>query len=152
MRSLKTYEEKRPARTVEPPPVVCCPQQGLIREYSIQEHLAKKAGWHEDFRFADEGVALSFVFPKGMQFSGKESRLAVETEDHPVAYMSWEGEIPDGYGAGTLKLVEHGSLEILDRSKDKMRLRILDGSRRGTYQWVRSAKSPRQWFVRRVED
>lgn len=79
-----------------------------MRKFTIQEHRAKKAGLHYDWRLEKDGIAKSFVMRKLLKDGDKF--LAIPVEDHRVDYMEWEGTIPDSeYGAGTVKLYTKGT-------------------------------------------
>lgn len=95
-----------------------------MNKYVMQEHNAKKAGKHIDFRIDINGKAASWAvkhWPKNIY----EKRLAVKQPDHAVGYMSWQGVIPSGeYGAGTVKIKKEGDLELLDHAPDKLKFRI----------------------------
>jgi len=117
---LKKYTEKRNfEKTLEPMPTSFegrkrdtkdgLRQAGSTkRKFTIQEHKAKRAGLHYDWRLEKGGVAKSFVCRKLLKDGYKF--LFIPAEDHPVSYMEWEGTIPDGeYGAGTVKLYTKGT-------------------------------------------
>lgn len=116
---LKEYKKKRDfEKTAEPssapyenenkPEKDGLRRTGLLkRKFTIQEHKAKKAGLHYDWRLEKDGVAKSFVVRKEIKDGDKF--LFIPVEDHPVDYMEWEGTIPDGeYGAGTVRVYAKG--------------------------------------------
>src|ERR1700751_4772986 len=100
---LATYRRKRSAdRTPEPVPDtdrVSSGGTGGGNSFVIQEHHATALHW--DFRLERDGVLVSWAVPKGLPLDPKTNHLAVHTEDHPMEYATFEGEIPKGeYGGG----------------------------------------------------
>src|SRR3982750_1348735 len=78
--------------------------------FVVQEHDASRLHW--DLRLEHEGTLASWALPRGVPDHPKENRLAVHTEDHPLEYLEFEGEIPKGeYGGGTMKVWDRGTFE-----------------------------------------
>ena len=117
--SLKKYQQKRKfTKTPEPKgaPRLAPLARGL-RRFVIQEHHATNL--HYDFRLESEGVLKSWAVPKNLPKIKGPKRLAIQTEDHPVDYINFEGEIPEGnYGAGKVKVWDSGNYEIRNQKSE----------------------------------
>ena len=88
------------------------PAEQTAPRFVIHEHSATRLHW--DLRLERDGVLASWAVPKGLPPAPKENHLAVRTEDHPLEYVDFHGEIPKGeYGAGTMKIWDSGTYEAL---------------------------------------
>ncbi|AZQ68484.1 DNA ligase D [Silicimonas algicola] len=113
MARLDRYHGMRDfAATPEPDGSGVSATGGLAPAYSIQNHDATRLHW--DLRLEWDGVLLSWAITRGPSLDPGEKRLAVETEDHPLDYLTFEGTIPEGnYGAGTVMLWDIGHWQPL---------------------------------------
>ena len=123
--TLKAYEKKRDfRRTPEPPPEKTRKnREGLA--YVIQKHRASHL--HYDLRLEEKGVLKSWAVPKEPPRAEGIRRLAVETEDHPLGYEDFEGDIPEGeYGAGRVEIWDSGTYEAEETTSGK-RVVLING-------------------------
>ena len=155
MSGLSEYRRKRDAaRTPEPVP----PQsdddlpRGNDDTFVIQEHHARRLHW--DVRLERLGVLVSWAVPRGLPAAPGDIRLAVHTEDHPMEYATFEGDIPRGeYGAGKMIIWDRGRYETLKWSDREVAV-VLHGQRvNGRYVFFRSGRdaADRDWMVRRSD-
>ena len=123
--ALAVYLGKRDAsRTPEPMPSGA-PGASAGRSFVIQEHHARNL--HYDLRLEHDGVLASWALPRGVPTDPATNRLAVRTEDHPLEYATFEGEIPAGeYGAGTVSIWDQGSYELEKWREDEV-IAVLQG-------------------------
>ncbi len=121
--------------------------------FVIQEHHARAL--HYDLRLESGGVLKSWAVPKGIPQTSGERRLAVQTEDHPYDYASFEGTIPKGqYGAGTVKIWDKGHFEPKLWEKDKIEFTLNGQTLKGRYVLVRlkKAKEDNAWLLLKGKD
>ncbi|MGD0160092.1 MAG: DNA polymerase ligase N-terminal domain-containing protein [Candidatus Bathyarchaeia archaeon] len=112
--------------------------------YVIQKHAATHL--HYDLRLEMDGVLKSWAIPKEPPIESGVRRLAVQVEDHPMAYATFEGTISEGeYGAGTVEIWDKGSYKMLDRKEDKFILEIKGEKLKGPYVLVRF-KNKKNWL------
>ena len=124
---LERYRSMRdPKATPEP----FTGSEGTGNSFVIQEHHASRL--HFDLRLENEGVLVSWALPKGVPESGGKNHLAVQTEDHPLDYLTFEGTIPKGqYGAGEMTIWDHGTYELEKWINGKEVIATLTGSEGG---------------------
>ncbi len=106
--SLREYARKRRFDgTPEPSGEGASKRRGKRPIFVVQLHHARAR--HYDFRLEVDGALKSWAVPKGPSLRAGEKRLAVEVEDHPLAYARFEGDIPEGnYGAGHVDVFDQG--------------------------------------------
>jgi bifunctional non-homologous end joining protein LigD len=168
-RSLDPYAAKRKfTRTPEPAPRLADARRGPLL-FVIQKHAARRL--HYDFRLELDGVLKSWAVPKGPSLDPSDKRMAVETEDHPFDYASFEGIIPEKeYGAGNVIVWDCGvyspdegqQYSFDDRREAEARLRtelangklsfFLRGEKlKGSFALVRTSTS-KQWLLIKHKD
>src|SRR3954464_818272 len=129
--------------------------------FCVQKHLASHL--HYDFRLEYKGVLLSWAVPKGPSLDPKTKRLAMHVEDHPIEYGTFEGVIPEGYGAGIVMLWDQGTwtpqVDDVDAALKKGDLKFtLDGFKlKGSWVLVRTGGrypggGDRSWLLIKHKD
>src|SRR4051794_30391878 len=147
---LAEYERKRDfGKTDEPAPKRRRGKKAAPR-FVVQEHSARRLHW--DLRLEHEGVAASWAIPNGIPEDPKENRKAVHTEDHPLEYLDWEGEIPKGeYGAGTMTIWDSGTYELEKWEAGKVMVEFHGERLQGRYALFRAGKAEKDWMIHRID-
>jgi len=148
---LKDYRAKRdPARSPEPTGSRKRRKQPAAPRFVVQEHHAARLHW--DLRLEHDGALASWAVPNGIPQDPKRNRKAVRTEDHPLEYLDFHGEIPEGqYGAGTMTIWDQGTYEA-EKWRDDEVIAVFSGERlRGRYALVRAGKDHKDWLMHRMD-
>lgn len=105
---------------------------------------------HWDFRLERDGVLVSWAVPKGVPPDPAVNHLAVPTEDHPLSYIDFEGDIPPGhYGAGHVSVWDTGTYECLKWSGSEVMV-VLHGRRvQGRHVLFRTGD--KAWMIHRMD-
>src|SRR5207237_6420621 len=112
-----------------------------LPRFVIQEHHATRLHW--DLRLERDGVLASWAVPNGIPESPDENRKAVHTEDHPLEYLDFHGEIPKGnYGAGTMTIWDRGTY-VPEKIEDRKVMAEFHGERvHGRYALFQTGPDP----------
>jgi bifunctional non-homologous end joining protein LigD len=126
---------------------------GAGGRFVVQEHHATRLHW--DLRLEHDGVLASWAIPNGIPPHPAENRLAVHTEDHPLEYLEFHGEIPKGqYGAGTMTIWDTGTFETHKWEERKVEVTFhgerLTG-RYGLFAIGRDAETKNDWMIHRMD-
>jgi len=147
---LSTYRSKRDlSRTPEPAPGHATDGQPGGR-FVIQEHSATRLHW--DLRLEHDGTLSSWAVPNGIPDDPAQNRKAVRTEEHPLEYLDFEGDIPKGnYGAGTMRIWDRGTFELEKWEERKIMLTFHGDRVRGRYALFQTGSDPRDWMIHRMD-
>ena len=119
-------------------------EPGKFYDMVAQAHAADRAGLHTDYRIGDPGTGLlSWALPRGIPAPG-EKRLAVQQPVHAHAYADFEGEIPEGYGKGTVTTERRGRILVTRNSPGVIQFTV--DSRRPERYTLRQT-GDRQWLL-----
>jgi len=142
--SLEEYWAKRDfTKTPEPRGEV---ETGEGKRFVIQEHHASSLHW--DLRLERDDVLKSWAVPKGPPEQKGVRRLAVQTEDHPIAYLGFEGVIPEGeYGGGTISIWDRGEYEEEKWWEGEVIVHLRGERLRGRHCLIRLKGQPRNWLL-----
>jgi bifunctional non-homologous end joining protein LigD len=152
--SLESYRSKRDfSETPEPAPRPRRGKRGAEPRFVIQEHHATRLHW--DLRLEHDGALASWAVPNGIPATPADNRLAVRTEDHPLEYLEFHGEIPEGqYGAGTMTIWDRGTYELHKWEERKVEVTFHGERLRGRYGLFPIGREPGQekdWMIHRMD-
>jgi bifunctional non-homologous end joining protein LigD len=144
---LEAYAKKRDfAKTPEPAAKIA---EVSGNNFVVHRHHASRL--HYDLRLEQDGVLKSWAVPKGLPPHPGVKRLAVQTEDHPMEYLTFDGQIPKGqYGAGEMWVYAQGRYQRLKEKKDGFYFRLNSKEITGEYR-IHNTK-PKEWLLERVDE
>ena len=144
--TLDRYAKKRSfEKTPEPPPQIVV---GEGNAFVVHRHHASRL--HYDLRLEQDGVLKSWAVPKGLPPRPGVMRLAVNTEDHPLEYLNFEGTIPKGqYGGGDMWIYARGKYAITKEKKNGFYFRLQSRELNAEYRTHRTKEN--EWMLERVD-
>ncbi|RAV98017.1 non-homologous end-joining DNA ligase [Pseudochryseolinea flava] len=143
---LEAYAKKRDF-DVTPEPVAQL-KETVGNSFVVHRHHASRL--HYDLRLEKDGVLKSWAVPKGLPPQPGVKRLAVQTEDHPMQYLTFDGKIPKGqYGAGEMWIYALGKYTITKDKKDGFYFRLSSKEVNGEYR-IHKMKD-KEWLLERVD-
>src|ERR1700728_91457 len=147
--ALSPYRAKRRADRTPEPMGAETPARATERmSFVIQEHHARALHW--DFRLERDGVLVSWALPKGLPVDPKRNHLAVHTEDHPLEYGSFAGDIPAGeYGGGSVSIWDSGHYDCEKWSEREVMV-VLHGTR-AAGRYVLFQTGGTQWMIHQMD-
>ncbi|HET6953898.1 MAG TPA: DNA polymerase ligase N-terminal domain-containing protein [Acidimicrobiales bacterium] len=120
----------------------------LSGRFVIQQHDATRLHW--DLRLEHDGVLLSWALPRGLPWDPQRNHLAVHTEDHPLEYLDFAGDIPDGsYGAGHMDVWDHGTYTAEKITPTKVTFTLAGRRSEGRYALFQTGG--RNWMIHRMD-
>lgn len=128
---LFKYKTKRNLKTSKEPSAKIKKKKSANLAFVIQEHHARQL--HYDLRLEAEGVLKSWAIPKQPSMNPTIKRLAIMVEDHPYNYKDFAGKIPEGYGAGTVKIWDNGTYDVNGEDARNSEKLILQGLKKGAF-------------------
>ena len=144
---LESYKKKRDFEKTPEPAGVVLP--GGDNNFVVHRHHASHL--HYDLRLEQEGVLKSWAVPKGLPPRPGIRRMAVQTEDHPMEYLKFDGSIPKGqYGAGQMWIYALGKYQITKEKKDGFYFRLNSKEMTGEYRMHRT--KDREFLLERVDE
>jgi bifunctional non-homologous end joining protein LigD len=150
-RALDTYDAKRDFdATPEPKGRRGGRRKTAAPRFVIQEHSATRLHW--DLRLEHDGALASWAIPNGLPWGPNDNRIAIRTEDHPLEYLDFHGEIPKGsYGAGTMTIWDQGTYDVLKWEDRKVEVELHGERVHGRYALFPIGPDPKDWMIHRMD-
>ncbi|HST39581.1 MAG TPA: non-homologous end-joining DNA ligase, partial [Conexibacter sp.] len=147
---LADYRAKRDFdATSEPAGERAEPLDGETPRFVIQQHDATRLHW--DLRLEHDGTLASWALPRGIPLDPGDDRIAVRTEDHPLRYLDFHGEIPAGsYGAGTMEIFDGGTYEAHEFNARKVEVTLRGERVEGRYGLFPIGRRD-DWMIHRMD-
>src|SRR3954453_22308333 len=147
-KKLSEYEKKRSFDKTPEPRGRKRKQAAKATRFVIQEHHARRLHWY--LRLEHDGALVCFALPRGVPQDPAQNRLAVHTEDHPLEYLDFEGDIPKGsYGAGKMRIWDRGTYEA-EKFRDDEVIAVFEGGRvKGKYALFQTNGD--NWMIHRMD-
>ncbi|MDQ1276859.1 MAG: hypothetical protein QG610_2437 [Euryarchaeota archaeon] len=145
---LEEYAKKRDFRKTSEPSTSGDEKSSGKPIFVVQRHDATNL--HYDFRLEMDGVLKSWAVPKELPKNAGTKRLAIETEDHPLGYADFEGEIPEGqYGAGKVEIWDKGTFELLKHNGKEIVVTLHGDELEGEYVLIKTkyGKDDKGWLL-----
>ncbi len=143
---LDTYRTKRDPRKTPEPMGRGSSRDASGQRFVIQEHHARSLHW--DLRLERDGVLASWALPKGLPETPEKNHLAVHTEDHPLEYATFAGEIPQGeYGGGRMTIWDTGTYDVEKWTDSEVKF-VLHGAKVDA-DFVLFQTKDRDWMIHR---
>jgi bifunctional non-homologous end joining protein LigD len=150
---LKGYRAKRDFGLTPEPSGEAAVNPADQPRFVIQEHHATRLHW--DLRLEHDGALASWAVPNGIPATPQDNRLAVRTEDHPLEYLEFHGEIPKGqYGAGTMTIWDRGTFQLHKWEERKVEVTFYGERVHGRYGLFPIGRGPDQekdWMIHRMD-
>lgn len=142
--ALFRYKSKRNLKSSKEPLPKLRRKKSSQLVFVIQEHQARHL--HYDLRLEVNGVLKSWAVPKQPSMDPRIKRLAIMVEDHPYAYKDFEGVIPSGYGAGTVKIWDQGTYSIDEEDAKTSEKLVIKGIKKGGFHFSLKGKKLKGTF------
>lgn len=140
--SLKQYSKKRNLKKSGEPKVVIKKEGSAVGNLSVLRfviHRHDASHLHWDLRLEINGVLKSWAVPKEPPRTKGVKRLAIEVEDHPLDYATFEGTIPEGnYGAGKVEIWDNGTFELIKKTPKEIEFKLKGKKMKGTFVLIKT--------------